>query len=145
MIFFCRQSDLSLSSSIESSDLSANEAESRSKIKELNKEARSCENASSVVVIPSTFKNDLSDRLRQIGAFNRNDYNNGIVQESILQSKFQADSLITYRVLHGFSDFVISNDSDFVNYIGYIIITISFYSWSFHSSSPCSLALTVAR
>lgn len=53
----------------------------------------------------------------QIGACIVND-NGGCVMETVLKAKFQADSVISRRVMLGKTDIIYSKDSDFVALLG---------------------------
>ena len=108
--YFCRQSAISLSSVITE--------DNKLKIDKFNTAAKKLELCSSKPSFPSTFAIDLECKLRQIGAFDPNSFNNGIVNEDIIQAKFQADLFLAHRYINKTSDFILSNDSDFSCYAG---------------------------
>lgn len=69
------------------------------------------------LVLPKDMASLLSERLMLIGACDRNE-DGGIVFENIITSKFQADSVIALRSKQKKSDFILSEDTDFVALLG---------------------------
>ena len=101
------------------------------------------ENTASRIIIPPSFVMDLECQLCQIGAFDRNKFNEGFVVDNIIQAKFQADSILVHRYKNDLSDFILSTDSDFQAYASLksiIIKTIKIYTnWKKNDNSQNSL------
>lgn len=114
---FCRQTALSYLRKIEVEKLSRTEVcETQVKVKELNAESDRLAKTM-FEKVPATFKEDLEEVLfRQ--KTKASPYQGGYMQEKILVSEFQADSMISYRILNDLSDIVYGNDTDYFVLLG---------------------------
>lgn len=121
--FYDRQLAMIIGSKIDSGRATD---EDRNTMTTLTKEARILENRTfEAMDFPETFKEDLYKRLVSNGSFNTNDNNSGLVNEDIIENKFQADSVIAYRALNNLSDAHWSTDSDYVSMIGSNTINVT--------------------
>ena len=108
--YFCRQKAIALSSSYND--------QNKRIINNLNKLAKLLENASSKPVFPLSLSMDLECHLCQIGVFEKNKENKGIVNEDIIQSKFQADLILVYCFKNYHSYSILLTDADFQVFAG---------------------------
>ena len=90
-----------------------------------NDAAKTLENTSYKMSILSHFKDDLEDRLMQLGACNPHPILGGYVVVDLIQEKFQADSMLAFRYVMNKSDAILSSDLDFATYLGPIGVLIS--------------------
>ena len=66
----------------------------------------------------STFGIDFECQLWQIGAFEQNKDNQGVVNEDIIQAEFEADSILALQYKWKCCYFILSTDSNFHAYGG---------------------------
>lgn len=114
---FCRQTALSYLRKIEEVKMSRKEVcEAKNKVKQLNAESDRLANQM-FEKVPATFKEDLEEVLfRQ--KTKASPFQGGYVEEKIIVSEFQADSMISYRILNDLSDIVYGNDTDYFVLLG---------------------------
>ena len=86
---------------------------------EYNKECVRLEKAvaNGVPILDADFRSNLKNELQKINAFEQAQ-DGGFVNRDIIQSLYQADSMIAYRFIQGDSDIIYSSDSDFTALIG---------------------------
>lgn len=114
--FHCRQQAMIIGSKADARVATLEEIES---INEYNMEAKLLEKRiNNVYDLPETFKDDLYRRLLSCGAFNKNPDNDGLVNDNIIESEFQADPILAYRAMNRLSHCIHSTDSDYNSLLG---------------------------
>lgn len=91
------------------------EKEMLNQIKLLNKESKSCEQKPAVVV-PFTLKEDLEDMIFNICTSDAG--YSGHVNPSIIKAKYQADSMMIYRINSGLAHICFTGDTDAAMQLG---------------------------
>lgn len=112
---YCRQKLMAMGGVIDNAE-SSNENQIKEKMNALNKEATRLDSASRFREILPTIKEDLDNKLFEIGAYIPKKPHGGVVNECIM-SLFQADSMMVYRVHNRDTDYILTTDSDSQMYL----------------------------
>ena len=111
---YCRFKSLQLKSKFDKEG----DLEAKRQLDEYSKECEKLEKACQrSILIPSDVASLFSERLMMVEACNQNE-NGGYVDERVLTSKFQADSLIASRSILNLNDYIYGNDSDYFVLLG---------------------------
>lgn len=115
---FARQKACALSALVDSSStsFSAEATKIKKEIKKLNSESLILERKHSLL-IPNNLKGDIEDAIFRI-CIDNGRFCKGEVNETIIKAKYQADSMIAYRVRNGISHVSLSEDTDFPMILG---------------------------
>lgn len=112
---YCRQTALALASL----KGSCNNKSVQDEIKKLNGQSRVFSKDYHLEVL-STFKEDCESYIAEQSMRSQGnaEYKGGSVSLELIRAKNQADSMIAYRCIHGFSHCVFTNDTDFGHLVG---------------------------
>lgn len=125
--FIFRQKAMEIGATIDECSSSTNDE--RSRIFRYNDACRKLEKLSTILFSMSLI-DILREKLIEIGAFDSNESNHGYISSNMMKSKFQADSILAKRRIDGLSDFIYSNDSDFLTYLGPLAVIIKSIKFS---------------
>lgn len=115
--FLTRQLAQSLSASLESASSDFERKSIAKEIKKLNAESVSNEKRVRISV-PKDLKSQLEDLIFNYAGCHVGSYKEGSVDEDILQAEFQADSMMSKRLLNGETDLLFTVDSDVMGITG---------------------------
>lgn len=115
-LHFTCQMAMSKAALLESGDPSVNVEELKKEIKSLNAESKSLENKN-YYDVPKDLVQQLEEMI-ETELFMKDGYNADNIRPFIIESKFQADSMIAFRIKNNLSDVVVSPDTDFGQSLG---------------------------